>query len=204
MVSPERDSPLPSGHPGYPPCHHYRAKSCRQVPEPPDGTPILFLLSLSRKLRPPTAAPAGKDTVMKRSASAVWNGILKTGDGSVSTESGALDGLAYSFATRFENEPGSNPEELIGAAHAGCFSMAFANILDGAGMSPESIATTADVTMEPVDGAPTISKIHLTVNAKVPGAAPEAFQKAAEEAKAGCPVSRVLNAEVTMDATLEA
>ncbi len=140
---------------------------------------------------------------MKRTGSAVWNGELKTGSGTVSTDSGALDKVGYSFGKRFGDDAGSNPEELIAAAHAGCYSMALSNVLGGEGMTPEKIETSATVTLEMLDAGPTITAVHLVVNAKVPGADADAFQKAAEGAKTGCPVSKVLNAEITMDATLD-
>ena len=140
---------------------------------------------------------------MQRHASAVWHGDLKSGKGTISTESGAIRDLAYAFKNRFENEPGTNPEELIGAAHAGCFSMALSHELAGAGLKPESVATKATVTLDQVEGGFAISKIHLDVEAKVPGADPTEFDKIANAAKAGCPVSKVLNAEVTMKAKLE-
>ncbi|SEO88004.1 OsmC family protein [Aquisalimonas asiatica] len=140
---------------------------------------------------------------MKRSANAEWKGDLKQGKGVVSTESGALANVAYGFGTRFEDEKGSNPEELIGAAHAGCFSMALSGQLGESGLTPDSIRTTADVTLDKVDGGFAVTKVHLTVKAKVPGADQAAFDKAANNAKAGCPISKLLNAEITMDATLE-
>jgi osmotically inducible protein OsmC len=139
---------------------------------------------------------------MKRTGSAVWSGDLKTGKGTVSTESGVLEGVAYSFAKRFGDEKGTNPEELIGAAHASCFSMALSAVLGEAGLKADEIATSAAVTVEPADGGFAITASHLTVRAKVPGADEEAFRKAAEAAKANCPVSKVLNAEITMEATL--
>jgi len=139
---------------------------------------------------------------MKRSASAVWKGDLKSGRGVFSTESGALKSVPYSFTTRFESEPGSNPEELVGAAHAGCFSMALSGQLDKAGFKAESIATTAAVTLEKTDAGFTVTAVHLDVNAKVPGASDEAFLEAAENAKKGCPISRLLNAKITMEARL--
>jgi len=141
---------------------------------------------------------------MQRHASAVWHGDLKSGKGSISTESAAIRDQAYGFATRFENEPGTNPEELIGAAHAGCFSMALAHELAGAGMSPERVATKATVTLDQVEGGFAISKVHLDVEAKVPGADRARFDEIAEAAKAGCPVSKVLNAEISMTAALDA
>ena len=141
---------------------------------------------------------------MERHASAVWHGDLKSGKGTVSTESGAVRDQAYAFKNRFENEPGTNPEELIGAAHAGCFSMALSHELAGAGMKPESVATKATVTLDQVEGGFAITKIHLDVQAKVPGADKAKFDEIANAAKAGCPVSKVLNAEITMKAALEA
>jgi len=140
---------------------------------------------------------------MKRTGSAVWQGGLKDGKGTVSTESGVLASVPYSFAKRFGEEKGTNPEELIGAAHASCFSMALSLVLGEAGMTADEIATSAAVTIEAADGGFSITAVHLTVRAKIPGASDEAFQKAAAGAKAGCPVSKVLNAEITMDATLE-
>jgi lipoyl-dependent peroxiredoxin len=140
---------------------------------------------------------------MIRKASAVWQGDLKTGKGTMNAPSGVLTNAAYSFATRFEDKPGTNPEELIAAAHAGCFSMAFSAELSKAGMVPERIETTAAVTLETIDGKPTVSKSHLTVKAKVPGADKAKFLEVAAGAKAGCPISRLLRAEITMEATLE-
>ena len=140
---------------------------------------------------------------MKRNASAVWQGGLKDGKGSISTDSGVLDDTQYSFSTRFEDGKGTNPEELIAAAHAGCFSMALSGQLGNAGMTAERIHTTASVTLEKTDAGFTITKVHLDVTAKIPGATDEAFQIAAGNAKAGCPISRLLKAEITMDAKLE-
>ena len=140
---------------------------------------------------------------MKRSANAVWKGDLKTGTGTMSTQSGVLKDAAYSFATRFEEKPGSNPEELIAAAHAGCFSMAFSAELSKVGLTPESIETTAEVTLEPVDGKPTVTRSHLKTRARIPGADQANFDGAAATAKAGCPISRLLNTNVTMEATLD-
>ena len=139
---------------------------------------------------------------MNRSASAVWRGGLKDGKGIFTTGSGVLANVPYTFRTRFENEPGTNPEELIAAAHAGCFSMALSGELGKAGMNPESIETRSALTFEKTDAGFTITTIHLDVTAKVPGADPAAFQRAAEAAKKGCPVSRVLNARITMTAKL--
>src|SRR6476619_1780529 len=141
---------------------------------------------------------------MKRKASAVWQGGLKDGKGTISTDSGVLANTQYSFSTRFEDGQGTNPEELIAAAHAGCFSMALSGQLGNAGMTAESINTTASVTLEKTDAGFTITKVHLDVTAKIPGAESAAFETAANNAKAGCPVSRLLKAEITMDAKLEA
>ncbi len=141
---------------------------------------------------------------MERKASAQWNGGLKDGHGTISSQSGALSGTAYSFHTRFEDGPGTNPEELIAAAHAGCFSMAFSAELGKAGMNPVSVATTATAKFEKTDAGFTITKIHLSTVAKVPGATKEAFDAAAAAAKVGCPISRALKAEITLDAKLEA
>jgi len=140
---------------------------------------------------------------MKRRASAVWKGGLKDGKGVVSTESGVLSNTAYSFSTRFENEKGTNPEELIAAAHASCFSMALSAELGKAGMTPQNINTTATITLEMLEGGPTVTSIHLDTTAKIPGADKGAFEKAANTAKAGCPISRLLNTKITMDAKLE-
>lgn len=140
---------------------------------------------------------------MKRKASAKWNGDLKNGKGSISTDSGVLNNTQYSFTTRFENGIGTNPEELIAAAHAGCFSMALSAQLGEAGMTPESIQTTASVTLDKAGDGFAITTVHLDVVAKIPGADQPAFEQAANKAKAGCPVSKVLNANITMDAKLE-
>ncbi|WP_370286472.1 OsmC family protein [Pseudooceanicola nanhaiensis] len=139
---------------------------------------------------------------MKRSGSAVWQGDLKTGKGHISSQSGVLDDAQYGFNTRFEDGPGTNPEELIGAAHAGCFSMALSNIMGEDGVTPDQIATKASVTLEQNDDGFAITKVHLDVTAAVPGMSEEDFQAAAEKAKSGCPVSKLLNAEITMDARL--
>jgi len=140
---------------------------------------------------------------MIRKATAVWNGDLKGGNGSMSAPSGVLENAAFTFATRFEDKPGTNPEELVAAAHAGCFSMALSAELGKAGMTPESIKTTAAVSLDMVDGKPTVTRSHLTVTAKVPGADQSKFLEVANGAKAGCPISRLLKAEITMEATLE-
>jgi|SRR4051812_42508452 osmotically inducible protein OsmC len=139
---------------------------------------------------------------MKRKASAVWQGGLKDGKGTISTDSGVLSKTQYSFSTRFEEGKGTNPEELIAAAHAGCFSMALSGQLGNAGMTAEEINTTATITMEKTDAGFTVIASHLDVTAKIPGADPKAFETAANNAKAGCPISRLLNAKITMDAKL--
>jgi len=142
---------------------------------------------------------------MKRKATAAWMGGLKDGKGIISTASGVLKETQYSFGTRFENGIGTNPEELIGAAHAGCFSMAFSAQLGNAGLTPERIDTQATVTFEKTDAGFTITNIHLDVTAKVPGATQQAFETAADAAKAGCPISRALaSVPITMTATLQA
>jgi lipoyl-dependent peroxiredoxin len=140
---------------------------------------------------------------MKRNGSAVWRGGLKDGKGTVSTDSGVLSNTQYSFSTRFEDGKGTNPEELIAAAHAGCFSMALSAQLGNAGMTAEQIQTTASVSLDKTDGGFAITAVHLDVRAKIPGADKQAFETAANNAKSGCPVSKVLNATITMDATLE-
>jgi osmotically inducible protein OsmC len=140
---------------------------------------------------------------MKRNASAFWRGGLKDGKGTISTDSGILSDTQYSFSTRFEDDIGTNPEELIAAAHAGCFSMALSGQLGQAGLTAESIHTAASVKLEKTDTGFAITSVHLSVKAKVPGADSQAFEKAANNAKAGCPVSKVLNAEITMEASLE-
>ncbi|HEV8231102.1 MAG TPA: OsmC family protein [Thermoanaerobaculia bacterium] len=140
---------------------------------------------------------------MKRNASAQWQGDLKTGKGVVSTESGVLQSTPYSFSTRFESEKGTNPEELVAAAHAGCFTMALSGELGKANLVAESLRTKAIVTLERVDSGWSVTESHLEVVGKVPGASAEAFRKAAEAAETGCPISRLLNAKVTMEAKLE-
>lgn len=140
---------------------------------------------------------------MKRHASAVWSGDLKQGKGSLTTPSGVLKDTAYSFHTRFEQGAGTNPEELIAAAHAGCFAMATSAFLGKAGFTPERLSSEASLTLEQVDGNWTITAIHLTINAKVPGIEQEKFQQIAGEAKTNCPVSRLLNAKITLDAKLQ-
>ena len=140
---------------------------------------------------------------MKRKASAEWQGDLKTGKGTVSTDSGVLAKSAYSFTTRFENEKGTNPEELIAAAHAGCFTMALSAELGKASLVPQSLRTTATVTLDKLDSGWTVTESHLEVVGKVPGASAEAFRTAAQAAETGCPISKLLKARITMDAKLE-
>jgi lipoyl-dependent peroxiredoxin len=140
---------------------------------------------------------------MERTASAVWNGSLKEGKGTITTQSGVLSDAPYSFVTRFENGKGTNPEELIAAAHAGCFTMALSAQLGTMNFTPQSLRTSAKLTLEKLDAGWTISKIHLDVSARVPGISASAFESAAVSAKANCPVSRLLKAEITMDAHLE-
>ena len=139
-----------------------------------------------------------------KTASARWEGSIKEGKGTVSTESGVLKNTPYDFRQRFEGQAGSNPEELIGAAHAGCYSMALSLILGEAGMEAKSIDTQATVTLaEDPEGGFQIPSIHLVTRVKIPGADKAAFEDAAEKAKAGCPVSKLFNAEITLDASLE-
>jgi osmotically inducible protein OsmC len=140
---------------------------------------------------------------MQRKASAVWKGGLKDGKGTVSSTSGVLSNTPYSFSTRFENTPGTNPEELIAAAHAACFSMALSAQLGNANLTAESISTSATLTMEKLDAGWTITAVQLDVVARVPKADAAAFNKAAENAKSGCPVSKLLKADITMNARLE-
>jgi len=140
---------------------------------------------------------------MKRKASAVWQGGLKDGKGTISTDSGVLSNTQYSFATRFEMGIGTNPEELIAAAHAGCFSMALSGQLGDAGLVPESINTTTTVTLEKTEAGFTVTEVNLDVRAKIPGASQESFETAANNAKTGCPISRLLNTKITMEAKLE-
>lgn len=139
---------------------------------------------------------------MKRSASAHWTGDLKTGKGKISTHSGVLKDNPYGFNTRFEDQPGTNPEELIGAAHAVCFSMALSMILGQHELTAEEIDTKAEVKLEEVEGGFAITAVHLTLKAKIPGATQEQFEQATEAAKTGCPVSKLLKAEITLDAEL--
>lgn len=140
---------------------------------------------------------------MKRKASAVWQGGLKDGKGTISTDSGVLSKTQYSFGTRFEEGQGTNPEELIAAAHAGCFSMALSAQLGNAGITPDSINTTSTVTLEKQESGFAVTEVHLEVVARIPGADQAAFDKAAQEAKTGCPISKLFNAKITMNAKLE-
>jgi osmotically inducible protein OsmC len=140
---------------------------------------------------------------MQRKGSAVWAGGLKEGNGKVSTASGGLSAAPYTFASRFESGGKTDPEELIAAAHAACFSMALSGQLGQANLNAERIATTATVTLEKTDAGMTVTAVHLEVKAKIPGADRAAFDKAAGNAKTGCPISRLLNAKITMDAALE-
>ena len=140
---------------------------------------------------------------MKRTASALWQGDLKTGKGSVSTESGVLSKTQYSFGTRFENGKGTNPEELIAAAHAGCFTMALSAQLGNAGLVADKLETTATLSFEKLEAGWTVTQVHLDVRGRVPTADAAAWEKATAAAKAGCPISRLLNATITMNAMLE-
>jgi len=140
---------------------------------------------------------------MKRSGSAVWKGGLKDGTGNVSTESGVLANIPYNFSKRFESEKGTNPEELIAAAHAACFSMALSAQLGNAGMKAESINTTATVSLEQVEGGFAVTSSHLETTVRIPNADKAAFDKAVENAKSGCPISKLLNAKITMNAKLQ-
>ncbi len=140
---------------------------------------------------------------MQRNASAHWSGGLKDGKGTLTAPSGVLKNTAYSFATRFESQPGTNPEELIAAAHAGCYTMALSAQLGNAGMTAQSIDTTATVTLEKLESGFAITTVHLQVKAKIPGGDKAKFAEAAKSAKEGCPVSKLLNAKITMDAQLE-
>jgi osmotically inducible protein OsmC len=141
---------------------------------------------------------------MKRKATAEWRGGLKDGKGEISTDSGVLAKTQYSFGTRFEQGAGTNPEELIAAAHAGCFAMALSNTLSEANMVAERITVTATVSLDKVEAGWTVTESHLDLKAKIPGADRGAFETAANNAKGGCPISRLLNAKITMDASLEA
>ncbi len=141
---------------------------------------------------------------MERKATAVWQGGLKDGKGTLTTESKVLSNTPYSFSTRFEGAPGTNPEELLGAAHAGCFSMALSMMLGEAGIKPERIETKAAVTLEKLETGFTITRVHLDVGVRAPGADRAKFDEAAAKAKAGCPLSKVLKAAISMEARLDA
>lgn len=140
---------------------------------------------------------------MKRHASAEWKKGLKDGKGTISTESGVLQNTQYSFSTRFEDGKGTNPEELIAAAHAGCFSMALSAQLGNAGLTPDSVRTTATVKLEKLDSGFAVTQVHLEVVADVPNATQEQFRTAAEAAKTGCPISKLFNTDITMNAQLQ-
>ncbi len=140
---------------------------------------------------------------MERQASATWNGTLKEGSGTISAPSGVFTDAPYTWAQRFADDPGTNPEELVAAAHAACFSMAFSGKLTTAGFPPDRIATTATVTLEKTDAGMTITKVNLSTRARVPGVSAAAFAEQAEAARATCPISRLLNAQITLDAAME-
>jgi lipoyl-dependent peroxiredoxin len=139
---------------------------------------------------------------MVRKATAVWNGSLKEGKGTISTESKALSNMQYSFTSRFESGTGTNPEELIAGAHAGCFAMALSAQLGNAGVRPESLEVTAAVTLEKLEAGFTVTEVHLDLNARIPGVDKAVFEKAAQAAKSGCPISRLLKAEITLTSHL--
>lgn len=143
------------------------------------------------------------ESMVKRTANAKWAGDLKAGAGTISTASGTLAATPYSFHTRFENGKGTNPEELLAAAHAGCFTMALSLQLSQLGLTAESLETTCTVTLVQKDGSFAITESHLALKAKAPGASKEAFEKATQAAKAGCPVSKLFNTNITLDAVLE-
>jgi osmotically inducible protein OsmC len=143
-----------------------------------------------------------QENEMTTFGTAAWRGGLKDGQGAISTKSGALKDYPYGFASRFEGKPGTNPEELIGAAHAGCFTMALSLILSEAGLTADEMNTQADVTLEKQGDGYAITKVHLTLRAKIPGTDDTKFQELAAKAKAGCPVSKLLKAEITLDASL--
>ena len=144
----------------------------------------------------------GQEKDITTFGTAVWHGGLKDGKGAISTKSGALNAYPYGFASRFEGKPGTNPEELIGAAHAGCFTMALSLILGEAGLTADDMNTKAEVTLEKLADGFAITKVHLTLRAKIPGCGDAKFQELAGKAKAGCPVSKLLKAEITLDASL--
>src|SRR5437764_6037160 len=140
---------------------------------------------------------------MQRNASAHWSGGIKDGKGTLTSGSGVLKNTPYSFATRFESQPGTNLEELIAAAHAGCFTMALSAQLGNTGMTAQALDTTATVTLEKLEAGFSVTSVHLQVTAEIPGADPAKFSEAAKNAKEGCPISRLLNTKITMDAKLE-
>jgi osmotically inducible protein OsmC len=144
-----------------------------------------------------------QEVIMQRSATAVWEGGLKDGRGTVSTESGVLSESQYSFSTRFENGTGTNPEELLASAHAGCYSMALSLVLGESGITPERVQTNAAVTIEPSEDGFTITAVHLDTRIKAPGANRATVEEAAEKAKGGCPVSKLFNAEITLAASVD-
>jgi osmotically inducible protein OsmC len=164
---------------------------------------ILTILALKNN-QARTLAPDHEEAHMAivKKASAHWEGDLKTGIGSISTETGVLREAPYGFKARFEGGKGTNPEELIGAAHAGCFSMAFSMILGDAGLKADSIDTNAEVTLDQVDGGFAITAVKLILKARIPGASQEQFEELSNKAKEGCPVSKVLNAKITLEASL--
>lgn len=141
-------------------------------------------------------------TAIKKKASAVWNGDIKNGGGLISTETGVLRDAPYGFKARFENGPGTNPEELLGAAHAGCFTMALSLALTQAGFVPQRLETHAEVTLEKLGDGYAVTAIHLVLTAEVPGIDAERFESIATTAKAGCPISKVLNAKISLQCTL--
>jgi osmotically inducible protein OsmC len=143
-----------------------------------------------------------KEATMKRTASARWQGGLKDGQGSISAQSGVLSNTPYSFGARFEQGKGTNPEELIAAAHAGCFTMALSAQLEKVGLKAESLETTATITLEKKDTGFEVTESHLDLTARIPGADAQKFEVAANEAKAGCPISRLLNTKITLNARL--
>ena len=155
------------------------------------------------------AGATGRETannggiMSKTTGSAVWSGGIKDGKGAISTKSGALKDYPYGFASRFEGKPGSNPEELIGAAHAACFTMALSLILGEAKLTAEKMETTAEVTLDKVEGGFAITAVHLSLKGKVPGADQAKFEELANKAKAGCPVSKLFKADITLDVKLE-
>jgi lipoyl-dependent peroxiredoxin len=188
-----------------PTCKSFPGSSWRDHDPEADFPPRVERVNLGGRYSKVLYAPGSnaiRFCIMKRKGSAVWKGGLKDGSGVVSTESGVLSSVPYSFAKRFGDEAGTNPEELIGAAHAGCFSMAFSAQLGEAGVKPEKIETTATVTIENVGGGFTITAVHLDVQATIPNLEDSKFQEIAKKAKEGCPVSKLFKADITMDAKL--